>query len=308
MCTEYQTFPHPQPQHRERLPLGAVAKVRRDSKLAKRRAFVWGEGVSTIFAKQASQKKNWAARRRRALRSAGPCCKSTWARSSGARAYVAKGCGEQVHRMPCEGRQHMVQRKAGSGGVLRSVDDNCHGSWSTQNRKLASKSCAPAVPRPRDSRTSRAGATTAAVVLSNLATSGLSFSVSAATSSAERLETLRDSFNEAAIYSSTSGLGLDAERLLTDDVRSARCSWQRWKKFQLCSWRWNIPARSMTPSLLTELTSDRGIDYRASDQRHWEGLEGHALSSGEDFQQWNVEACFAISVRFKGKGGGWEWN
>ena len=74
------------------------------------------------------------------------------------------------------------------------------------------------------------------------------------------------------------------------------------KKFQLCSWTWNIPARSMTPSLLKELTSDRGIDYRASDQRHWEGLEGKALSSG-DFQQWNVEACFAISVRFKGEGG-----
>ena len=32
-------------------------------------------------------------------------------------------------------------------------------------------------------------------------------------------------------------------------------------------------------------------------------LEGHALSSGEDFQQWNVEACFAIFVRFKGEGG-----
>ena len=26
-------------------------------KLAKRRAFVWGEGVSTVFAKQASKKK-----------------------------------------------------------------------------------------------------------------------------------------------------------------------------------------------------------------------------------------------------------
>ena len=31
----------------------------------------------------------------------------------------------------------MVQRKAGSGGVLRSVDDTCHGSRSTQNRKPA---------------------------------------------------------------------------------------------------------------------------------------------------------------------------
>ena len=89
---------------------------------------------------------------------------------------------------------------------------------------LLSLSCAPAVPRPRDSRTSRAEATTVAVVLSDQSTSGLSFSVSAATSSAERSDTLRDSFNEAAIYSSTSDLGLDAERLLTDDVRSARCS------------------------------------------------------------------------------------
>ena len=76
--------------------------------------------------------------------------------------------------------------------------------------KLLSFSCAPAVPRPRDSRTSRAEATTAAVVLPDQATSGLSFSVSAATSSADsrRSETLRDSFNEAAIYSSTSDLGL----------------------------------------------------------------------------------------------------
>ena len=40
-----------------------------------------------------------------------------------------KGCGEQVHRMRT--------KKAGSGGVLRSVDDTCHGSRSTQNRKLA---------------------------------------------------------------------------------------------------------------------------------------------------------------------------
>ena len=39
------------------------------------------------------------------------------------------GCGEQVHRMRT--------KKAGSGGVLRSVDDTCHGSRSTQNRKLA---------------------------------------------------------------------------------------------------------------------------------------------------------------------------
>ena len=188
--------------------------------------------------------------------------------------------------------------------MLVTVRDRC------RIENSLSLSCAPAVPRPRDSRTSRAEATTIAVVLSDQATSGLSFNVSAATSSAERSETLRDSFNEAAIYSSTSDLGLDAERLLIDDVRSTRCSWQRWKKFQLCSWTWNIPARSLTPSLLKELTSDRGIDYRASkkkkksDQRHWKGLEGHALSSGEDFQQWNVEACVAISVRFKGEGGG----
>ena len=102
--------------------------------------------------------------------------------------------------------------------ILVTVRDRC----GIEN--LLSLSCAPAVPRPRDSRTSRAEATTAAVVLSDQATSGLSFSVSTATGSAERPETLRDSFNEAAIYSSTSDLGLDAERLLTDDVRSTRCS------------------------------------------------------------------------------------
>ena len=104
--------------------------------------------------------------------------------------------------------------------ILVSVRDRC------RIENLLSLSCAPAVPRPRDSRTSRAEATTAAVILSDQATSGLSFSVSAATSSAERSETLRDSFNEAAIYSSTSDLGLDAERLrmLTGDVRFARCS------------------------------------------------------------------------------------
>ena len=84
-----------------------------------------------------------------------------------------------------------------------------------ENSNLLSLSCAPAVPRPRDSRTGRAKATTPAVVLSDqaIATSGLSFSVSAATSSVQLSETLRDSFNEAAIYSSTSDLGLDAERL-----------------------------------------------------------------------------------------------
>ena len=107
-------------------------------KLAKRRAFVWGEGVSTVFAKQASKKKkkNGAAPRLRAsLRWALP--QIDLSSIERRRAYVAKGCGEQVHRMPCEGRQHMVQRKEGSGGVLRSVDDTCHGSRSMQNRILA---------------------------------------------------------------------------------------------------------------------------------------------------------------------------
>ena len=74
-------------------------------KLAKRRAFVLGggggeEGGLDRFRKASFKKKKIElhALLVRALRSAGPCCKSTWARSSGARAYVAKGCGEQVHR------------------------------------------------------------------------------------------------------------------------------------------------------------------------------------------------------------------
>ena len=74
---------------------GAVAKVRR-SLWNEERSF--GGRGSRPFSQSKLQKK-WAARRPRALRSAGPCCKSTWGRSSGARAYVAKGCGEQVHRM-----------------------------------------------------------------------------------------------------------------------------------------------------------------------------------------------------------------
>ena len=282
-------------------------------KLAKRRAFVWGEGVSTVFAKQASnKKKNWAARRLslRALRSTGPCCcKSTSARPSGAGPTLRKGAANKsIECLVKEGNAWYKEKQ-----VVEEFSEVWMILVTVRNRRrienLLSLSCTPAVPRPRDSRTSRAEGTTAAVVLSDQATSGMSFGVSAAISSAEWSEILRDSFNEAAIYSSMSDLGLDAERLLTDDVRSARCSWQRWNKFQLCSWTWNIPTRSMTPSLLKDsLTSDRGINYRASDERHWEGLEGHTLSSGEDFQQWNVEACFAIPVRFKGGGRGWEWN
>ena len=50
--------------------------------------------------------------------------------------------------------------------------------------------------------------------------------------------------------------------------------------------------------------------YRPSDRRHWEGLGGRALPSGEGFQiqQCNAEAWIAIFVRFRGEGGGWEWN
>ena len=165
--------------------------------------------------------------------------------------------------MPCEGRQHMVQRKAGSGGVLRSVDDSCHGSRSTQNRKLAFLVLRTSGTTP-SRQPHQSG--TAAGVLSDQATSGLSFSVFAATSSAERSETLRDSFNEAAIYSSTSDLGLDAQRLLTDDVRLRPLFMTALEKISTLLFA-NIPARSVTPSLLKELTSDRGID-RASDQRH----------------------------------------
>ena len=118
----------------------------------------------------------------------------------------------------CVQRKQVVEEFSEGWMILVTVRDR------RRIENLLSLSCAPAVPRPRDSRTSRSEATTAAVALSDQATSGLSFSVSAATSSAERSETLRDSFNEAAIYSSTSDLGLDAERLLTDDVRSTRCS------------------------------------------------------------------------------------
>ena len=70
-----------------------------------------------------------------------------------------------------------------------------------------------------------------------------------------------------------------------------------------CVVTWNIPARSMTPSLLKELTSDRGIDYRASDQWHWEGLEGHALSSEEDSNSGTLKAVLRFPFVSRGREG-----
>ena len=205
------------------LPWALLLRGRRKSsqKLAKRRTFVWGEGVSSVFAKQASKIKikikkklhvdyvrfaplGPAANRLEVDRAAqGLRCERV-RRTSPSNAYKEKQVVEEFSEV----WMILVTIRA-----RRRIEN------------LLSLSCAPAVPRPRDSRTSRAEATTAAVVLSDQATSGLSltFSVSAATSSAERSETRRDSFNEA-IYSSTSDLGLDAERLLTDDMHSARCS------------------------------------------------------------------------------------
>ena len=120
--------------------LGTVAKVRRSLR-SEERSFGegggGGRGVLDRFRKASFKNKikNWAARRQCALRWA--LLQIDLSSIERRRAYVSKGCGEQVHRMPCEGRQHMVQRKAGSEGVLRSVEDACHGSRSTQNRKLA---------------------------------------------------------------------------------------------------------------------------------------------------------------------------
>ena len=170
-----------------------------------------------------------------------------------------------------------------------------------RTENLLSLSCAPAVPRPRDSRTSRAEATTAAVVLSDQATSGLSFSISIRCYQQCRAVGDTARFVQWG-YSSKSDLGLDAERLLTDDVRSTRCSWQRWKKFQLCSWTWNIPARSMTPSLLKELTSDRGIDYRAK-KKKWPTTLKRAGRTCKPVLRFPF-----VSRGREGGGGGWEWN
>ena len=127
-----------------------------------------------------------------------PCCKSTRARLSGAGPTLRKGAANKsIECLVKEGNTWYKEKQ-----VVEefSEDDTCHGSRSTQNRKLAFLVLrTSAVPRPRDSRTSRAEATTATVALSDQATSGLSFSVSGATSSEERWETLRDLLKEAAI-------------------------------------------------------------------------------------------------------------
>ena len=88
----------------ELFSLGAVAKVCR-SLQNEERAF--GGRGSRPFSQSKLQKKKWAARRLSALlRSAGPCCKSTRARSSGVH---CEGCGG-YYRMPCEGRQLLNTR------------------------------------------------------------------------------------------------------------------------------------------------------------------------------------------------------
>ena len=123
---------------------------------------------------------------------------------------------------------------------------------------------------------SRAEATSTAVVLPDQATSGSSFSAPAATSGAERSETLRDSFNEAAILACMSELGLDVERLLTDNVRSVPLFMTALENFSTSLL--NVKrARTQYASLITRRTYQGSIIAKVTDdiEKGWKGV--HSL-------------------------------
>ena len=202
----------------------------------------------------------------------------------------------------------MVQRKAGSGGVLRSVDDTCHGSRLTQNRKLAFLVLSTSGTTP--SRQPHQSGRSHHCCCRSFPPGDVRLVVQRLRCY-QQCRAVRDTARFVQWGSSlfpTSDPGLDPERLLTDDVSSACCSWQRWKNFNLALGRETYPHAVWLPHYSRNLPAIEGsiIAQVTNDIE----LEGHALSSGEDFQQWNVEACtcFAISVRFKGEGGGWKWH
>ena len=233
-------------------------------KLAKRRAFVWEWwGLDRLckasFKKKMSCTGSHRLHVRHALRSDRPCC--IGARSSSER---CEGCMCIRRTSPSNAQWRKatsVQRQTGSGGVLRSVDDTCHGS--TPNQKLASYgfslSSAPAVLRPHDRRTSWAEATS-----QYCRCSFWPGDVRFVVQRPRCYQRCKSGWRHCRIRSMRQQLlpacrnwALDdAEQLLTD-VRSVRCSWQSWKNFRLHSWVWNIPARSLISSLLAKPTRDR---------------------------------------------------
>ena len=103
---------------------------------------------------------------------------------------------------------------------------------------------------------------------------------------------------------------------LISDVRALRpyVSWQRWKKFQLCSWRWNIPhARQYAlPHYSRNSTAIRGIASIAHSDQVTLRRARRTCTLGYwrrfFLQQWNVEACFGkevVPVRpYQGEGRG----
>ena len=115
----------------------ATVRGRRKSsqKLAKRRTFVWGGGGGggglDRFRKASFKKKKKKKLHVDYVRSAplGPAANRLEVDRAAQGPTLRKGGANKS--IEC------VQRKAGSGGVLRSVDDTCHDSRSTQNRKLA---------------------------------------------------------------------------------------------------------------------------------------------------------------------------
>ena len=159
---------------------GLRGRRKSSQKLAKRRAFIWEGGGLDRFRKASFKKKKWAARGLRA-----PLGLLQIDSNSIERRTLRKGAADKaIECLVKEGNMRYKEkpvveeflRRCGWYLSLFDADQ----SW---NRKLADYGLtlcsAPAVPRPRDSRTSQAEATSIAVVLPDQATSDLSFSVPA---------------------------------------------------------------------------------------------------------------------------------
>ena len=129
---------------------------------------------------------------------------------------------------------------------LRIAEDTCHGS--TQNRKLAdvglTLSSAPELTPHQQSRRLRQPPQSGRShqycrpVLSDQATSGSPFSAASVPAATSDMQSGRRHCEIRSMrqLACTSKLGLDEERLLTDDVRSAPLFMTALENFRLRSW------------------------------------------------------------------------
>ena len=182
----------------------------------------------------------------------------------------------------------MRTKKAGSGGVLRSVDDTCHGSRSTQNRKppllpsffptrrrQACRSASPLLPLVQSGGRHCEIRSMRQQFIPPRRTWVLTRSDCSPTTCAP--PTVHDSAGKIFNFA----LGRETYRTQYDSLIT-QGTYQRSRDRLSCKWPTTLRRSRRTCTLF------------------WRRFPTVEVP--------NVEACFAISVRFKGEGGGWEWN